>query len=759
VIVRQSSSPPQPRVRAGHRKAGPPAASWNRWGLASLGLLAILTQLRAAWVAQAILLAGLLILPGVLLLRALRVRGSSIASFPAYVPGASIVVLFGSGLAVDLVGPLIGVAQPLRPEPMLVGLEICCLALLAAGIRAGPETAIPWHSVSRPVRLSVPLLLPLLAAAGALRLNSGHGSTLAIVAVAACGVTLVGVLASADRLDSPLLTVVIYAAALALMWGFSLRGDLIYGYDISSEYYAMQQTVQAGVWHTTHVGDAYGALLSVTVLPAELHAISGISGLILFKAVYPAIGALLPVVTFHLASRMLTRRWAFVAAVLVVAQETFFQQLPGLARQEISLVMFAVLVAAILDGQLARRPQLGLVCLFGLAMAVSHYSTTYFAIVMFAVALVLHWIVSRIRALPPLSPAMAVALGVAVTCAGIWYGLVTRSAANLSQFLNAARGGLNLLPAQGSGNLLSRYLAAGSQVPVSAAEYAKQVAAYYAVHLKWVHPLPGAGNPIYALRSSAQPKPAVRWQLGRGAVNEAGLIIEQLLNLTAALGTLGMVLRRNSSVLCRQAGLLGLGTLGILAMLRISGTVAATYNPERAFLQALVVLGIGICWALQELAGATRKRETAVLALTAAAVSMFLAGTSGLAGEALGGGVKTNLANSGLDYEQFAMTPLELAAANWLSSTAPVGQTIYSDRYGQLRLWASMGNRPAMLTEVTPLTLDEAAWIYADETNVVQRTGLAFFKNEAAAYAFPFGFINANYSRVYTNGLSEVYRR
>jgi uncharacterized membrane protein len=753
------TSPSTPAARPGHRKPRTAGKPGTYWPLLALGLLAALGQLQSSWVAQVVMVPGLLILPGVLLLRALRISGHAIAAFPAYVPCASLIVLFASGLAVDLIGPLAGVAAPLRPHPLLAGLEICCLGLHIAGLRAGPDADIPWGRLERPARLAWPLLLPVLAVAGALRLNASHGGAVAVTAVLVCGAVGVSALIVAPRVDPKLLTVIIYSAALTLMWGYSLRGDVVYGYDIASEYHVMQQTVQTGIWHTAHVGDAYGALLSVTVLPAELHALSGMSGLILFKAVYPAIAALLPVMVFHLARRVLAQRWAFLAAAVVISQETFFQELPGLARQEISLVMFAVLVVALLDTALTRVQQMALVALFGLGMAVSHYSTTYFAIGMLVTALVVQWIVSWFREMPRFSPVLTLALGTAGIGAAVWYGLVTRSASNVSQLLTAAGGGLNLLPAQGGGGLIGRYLAAGSQVPVSAAEYARQVATYYARHLKWVHPLPSAARPMYALRPSSQPPPAVRWQLGHAVENDAQLIIEQLMNLVAAVGALLMVLRRDSTVEVRQVGLLGLGTLGILAIVRISGTAAAAYNPERAFLQALVVLGIGIGWVLQRATGATRRRQVSVLATATVAVAIFLAGTSGLSGEILGGGVKTNMADSGTDYEQFDMSSQEIAAASWVGEAAPASQPIYSDRYGQLRLFAAIGDRPALLTEVTPRTLSAGAWIYADRSNVQQRTGLAFFENEQASYAFPFNFLNAYYSLVYTNGSSEVYHR
>ena len=93
----------------------------------------------------------------------------------------------------------------------------------------------------RPARLAGPLVVPLLAAAGALRLNSGHGAGVAVLALAACLVLLVAAVMRSGRLGQAQLIVVLYAAGLAIMWSFSLRGNLVYGFDIATEYYDLQQ--------------------------------------------------------------------------------------------------------------------------------------------------------------------------------------------------------------------------------------------------------------------------------------------------------------------------------------------------------------------------------------------------------------------------------------------------------------------------------------------------------------------------------------
>ena len=61
---------------------------------ASLVVISLFAILRDLWIAQLVLIPMLLVVPGLLLLNALRVPGPSVAAFPLYVPAASLMVLW-----------------------------------------------------------------------------------------------------------------------------------------------------------------------------------------------------------------------------------------------------------------------------------------------------------------------------------------------------------------------------------------------------------------------------------------------------------------------------------------------------------------------------------------------------------------------------------------------------------------------------------------------------------------------------------------
>ncbi len=754
-----SPAPSAPARSAARRHAGPHRGLTvdDLGPLVALALLAALVPASHSWAAQFLLVLLLLTVPGVILLRALRIPAEAVTSFPVYVPCASLVVLLGSGLAVDLIGPVVGVAAPLRPWPMLTGLAVACLVLMAVSVGAPPSVT---HGLARPGRTAWPLLLPLLAAAGALRLNSDRGSTLAVVALGACVLVAVAVLAAADQLGTSLVAVALYATGLAMEWSFSLRGASVYGFDISDEYYILQHAVASGAWHPAHPGDPFAAMLSTTVLPAELHAVTGVPALLVFKVVYPAISALFPVAVFYLGRRVLSPRWAFAAGALIVAQSAFGQELPAIARQEIALVFFAAVVSAVLDSTLRRRVQCPLVLAFALALVVSHYSTTYVTITLLGLAVVLQWVTSWFRPVARGSWGMATALVAAAIGAVIWYGPVTHSYGNVSNLVQAVQSqGADFLPNRSQEGLLAAYLDGNTVTPISAGQYARLVQGDYAKNKPYVRPVKDAGRPAYALRGSSTPTPPVKWPLAYQAFGVAQVLAQQLLYLLGAVGALVLVVRRTVPVIARQIGLLTAATLLFLAAIRVSGTLATFYNADRALLQAMAFLAIPVGWCLQAVAGQRKLRRACATAAAAALVAVIFATGNGLVGAVVGGGTATNLANSGEDYEQFYVTDPELAAAAWLGAQAAPGQLVYADEYGQLPLVSVTGISSGLLLDITPETLSGDAWVYASRTNVIDGRARASYDGHSVSYVFPSGFLNANYDLVYTNGTSEVYHR
>ncbi len=725
------------------------------------GVLAVagLAQIRGVWVAQAAELLLLLSLPGFLLLRATRMSPSAMRGFPLYVPCASIAVIMAAGLSADLIGPGLGVARPLATIPFTVAIcAVCAALILVALLRRAPSLLSDWGATAKLWR-AWPLLLPIVAWAGATRLNNGDGRGIAIAAVAATGVALMLCAWRAHRWTPAQTGLLVFGAGLALMWGFTLRSHFVYGFDITGEYQTFTQVLHHGRWHASHPHDSYGAMLSLTIFPSTLVAMTGASPLLVLKAIYPCLFALFPVGVYLLAARVLDRRFAYLAVLFILVQTYFFQQLPAIARQEIALLFFVCLVFAMFDGRLGRESQIVLLAVFAIGLALSHYSTTYLTIVVLAAALVLELI--RRRLAPRTASVAIVPLAITVAFMGagaaIWYEPVTNSAQNVSQFFSdLSSKGISPLPNAGGG-ILHSYLAGNLAKRVGGAQFATLAHNDYAKTRTYVHPLPQANEAAFGLQNASVPGQRVRSAPAVRALDTEEVLAAQLSNLFAAIGALILWLRRRSDPTARGVALLGVATLLFLLTVRLSGTVSTAYNQERAFLQALVPLSICVAWMLQR--GSEHRRFGRALAgVFAVALGLMFLTTSGLRGPLVGGGTATNLASQGEDFERYYVSASELAAARWLNRAAPQGQIVSADRYGALRILGATGRVDAVLPVLTPLTIDRNAWVYADTANFVGHRARGEEGSTYALYGWP-SFIGEFWNLVYTNGSAAVYVR
>ena len=740
------------------RRAGRRAASWLRRGLpglAGLALLAALLPLRGNWAVGIVLLALTLTVPGVLALRALRVSGRAVRVYPLYVPAAAIAVILASGLAADLLGPAVGIPQPLRGDTTALTVLGVSLLLWLVGLPAPAAARIPWRrALERPTWL-LPLALPLVAAAGALLLSHGHGPVVARVGQGLVAIALLAGLARASRLSRGHVAMLLFGCSLAAEWAFTLRSQEVVGFDITTEIGIAQHVLAAGIWHSSHRGDAYGAMLSVTVLPSALHALTGCSPLIAFKLVYPVLTALLPVSIFLIGERFMRRSFAAAAAAMLVVQTYFFQQMPQLARQEVALVFFATLVAALIDGRIRARARLALIAVLCAGLVVSHYSSTYLAIPIVVIALVVSLLVARFRPTALTTRLLCVA-AVLIGGAGVWYGAVTHSSNNLTAFTSAIeRNGLNLLP-NSNGNIISSYLNGTQSRQVSGRAFERLAVRSYRGRAAYVHPLAAARQPRFRLRPASVPAPKARLAVVSQILKWVSVAFAELMLVLGVLGALAMALRRRSPPLVRQVGVLAFGTVGVLVLIRFSGTIAADYNQTRALAQSLLLLALPAAWLVQHVLDRLGRLRVVVATALLLSFPVMFAYDSSLTALATGGGTLLNLSATGEDFQRQYMTPAELAGAAWAAQRSR-RRLLYADPYGQLRLYASTG--AVALTQVTPETLDAHAWLYGTHTNVVLHTTRGQVGGDTSIYAWPRRFLHDEYDTVYSDGDSRVYHR
>jgi uncharacterized membrane protein len=727
------------------------------WLLDAAAVAVALTD--GVWVAMATATVAALIVPGLLLLEAAAVPRHDVLRCPAYLPAASVVTLAGAGVLANFAGPSLGVADPFAPAPMLLALNavLAALALIAALRR--PQHRVPAAAIVLAwprVRDAWPLLLPAAAAVGASALTATGDRTIALATLAASVATLAIGLVQAGRHPARA-GVALFGASLACIYSFSLPGAEVFGWDITGEYATVTELLTTGHWARLHEQDAYGAMLSLTVVPAGLHAITGLAPAVILKAVYPALLALFPVLVYSVGCRVVSPRAAYLAGLVIVAQGPFIEQLPAIARQEAALLELGALLAVMADRELPVGTRRALIAVFGTGVVVSHYSTAYVTIGLLGLGLLVGLVLAAFRRRVRLLPMMAYAFVVLGLAAAAWYGPITRSYDNAGTALESiAADGLQVLPGASGKSPLDAYLRGNTAGTIAAPTYEREVAARYAKDRAYVVPLEQGAEPRYALRDDPVPTSGNRG--ARLALDISATVIQQLVNVLAAAGALTLALRRRSSPTARMLGALGVGALAILAVARVSGTIAASYNLERLDVQMLAVTGIGLAFLADRLA-ARNLFGRVLVGVFAVGLLVAVGVGAGLGATLTGTGDTANLSRTGEDAERFAIAPGERAAAQWLGRSAPSGTQIYADRYGQLRLFAFAHRGSSFLTAITPRTLDQHAWVYASRTNWVDGRARDAIGPDLATFGFPRGYLDTYYDRPYVSQQGAVYRR
>jgi uncharacterized membrane protein len=720
--------------------------------LLGLVLIAALLPLHRFWSADLMLVALVLTVPGLVLTDLFGLPAESIRRFPLYVVPASLLVLIVSGALTDLVGPHLGVNRPLSGQATAIVTLALSFALWLGGIRTRVRAAPRLSDLIRPDILAT-LLLPALAAAGALLLNNGDGTVVAEVTAFAIPAAVGLLLLRAERLTHTQISAVIFSCALAMSWSFTLRSQGIIGFDISTELEIAKQTHHLGIWHVTHHNDPYGAMLSLTVLPSVLEALTGLSPLLCFKVLYPVFASLLPVAIYLLAAAHVRRRYACAAAMLLLVQDYFFEQLTELARQEVGLLFFAALIAAILDRDLRRGQAYLLTLAMGAGLVVSHYSSDYVAIILMMAAFASALCVDAVRRrLSDFTRKTLVALLVVAAGAAVWYGPVTHSAQNLSSFTTSLQhDGLGLFPS--NGGLLHSFLNGTVQTGVTPTRYEHLAVRNYRPRAAYVHPLRQAFEPRFHLRALVSQPVHIRSATATSTLTVFGALFGELMLLGAGIGTVLLVIRRRRET--SNLALMGIGTFVMLFFFRFSTTLASAYNQTRVTIQALVVVAVPAALLAQSLdrGWITRLRLRRLVGL---AIPLMLAYQNSATTVLTGGVGRLNISQSGPDYNSFYTTPAELAAATWAYGKSH-NALLYADRYAQLRLSTAVG--ADALSQVTPETLDRHAWVYGSSTNVVLGEALGVVASYSAAYQWPNRFLDRYFDTMFSDGESRVYHR
>jgi len=317
-------------------------------------------------------------IPGILILRILKIHNLGIIQSTAYSVGLSISFLFFTGLFANFVLPFIGISKPIFTFPIMTTLAIFTLILGAVAYKRDKDfSAAPkGFNIGKIAQLPYLFLflLPLLAIFGAHLVNLYQNNFLLLFfIIVICSVVA---MVAFDRLPRNAYPLAIVMIGVSLLLHISLISPQLFGSDIHVEYYFQNLVTQNSYWDFSIPGNV-NSCLSIVMLNPIYSLLLNMDAIWVFKIIYPLIFCLVPLTLFHLFREQIDAKKAFFSAFFFMAMITFFIDMTTLARQQIAELFFAFLLLLLIDRKLALSQRTTLFIVFALSLVASHYALGY----------------------------------------------------------------------------------------------------------------------------------------------------------------------------------------------------------------------------------------------------------------------------------------------------------------------------------------------------------------------------------------------
>jgi hypothetical protein len=207
--------------------------------------------------------------------------------------------------------------------------------------------------------------------------------------------------------------------------------------------------------------------------------------------------------------------------------------------------------------------------------------------------------------------------------------------------------------------------------------------------------------------------------------------------------------------LTTELALLAGAVFVMVVLLRVSGTLALFYNPERGALHAAILYAPVVAIMTARILEALPLSTVLIipLSLTVQLTSAFALDT-----QLVGGSPSAAHASVGEEYERLAISRAEYATATWIADRDDDPLLVSADRYGGIVLLSTPRGRIASSPTIVPSGVDVRAYVYASRSNIVEGRARGKEGDRFAIFSFPFDYYEMTRATVYATEETRVYR-
>lgn len=738
------------------------------WLMVTNGLVGLVHTI-GWWPFKLFLFLCLVFLPGITILRALRITFRTFPAGMLYSFGLSILVLMLSGLLANQLLYLVGIERPLELLGALSVWDSIMTLLITAAIITNKNAISlkPWprEVFSRPsmLLLGLSFLLPCLAVFGAFRLNNGGDAAIAILALCYAAGLIAYAILLRQRLPDGLLAWLIFILGMSVLLMTSLRGWDIVGHDIEREFRVFTLTDMYAHWDIRLDHNPYNACLSITILPEMFVRLLDVSGLFVFKVLLQIIFAACPVAIYLLLRQFISRLGAFTGSLLFICYPTFINDSAMLTRQSVAYFFFA-LVLLMMTSKIQKKHYKLLFLLCSLGVILSHYSTAYVFVALFGGAVVCKlcfvWLQRRTSELPETRTIMTpLFAGILFLMTFIWYSQITATSSGLVLMLQKSLANIpTLFSNDKSTDTSAALLFAGGKTQVDLYES-------YLDNSRSNSTTPSVDATEYTPQLTNDDLPLT--PLGESALN-AGLNptfitslrqnfarVLQVLALVGVLYAAYRLLRKKLDAHVADFVCLSVAGIVLLTILVILPILSLNYGVLRAFHQVLIFLILPIMLLLVW-GGSYLWQWLRTTIVTAGIVLLFLT-FSGVFAQLLGGvGPSLSMNNRGLYYGLYYSSDADIQAFRWIKAHVPKGSDVRAANFN--RAFMHDPDYPFSKVGILPSQIDANTYVYLDQAQVLRQKVYTNYENSPLIITFPLDYYDKTKNLIYSTSSTRIYR-
>jgi uncharacterized membrane protein len=346
-------------------------------------------------------------IPGLIFLRILNCKKLRQLEMILLSLGFSIAFLMIFGVLANELGLLIGISNPLSEISLIIVLNSALLVFSIPKSRMNENSKLriaeTVKTVAKTPLAILFLCLPILSLVGSVWNNIQQDNSILLFMI--IGITLLFTVGFLSRklLPSKLYPVILLSIAIALVFHRSLVSNYVQagGSDIYNEFAVFTSTKDNSFWNqglgrfSSSITSRYNDMLSITILPTILSNLMNMDPTWIMKLLYPLLFAFVPLSLYYLWETQFGPRIALISTFLFMAEQTFYTEMLGLARQMIAELFVILLLIVILRKEMEPPKKMLCFTIFSFALIASHYAMSLIFVFFLLFTLLASFIIKR----------------------------------------------------------------------------------------------------------------------------------------------------------------------------------------------------------------------------------------------------------------------------------------------------------------------------------------------------------------------------